>query len=177
MKNTIYIGFILAIFSLSSCSKKIYTSPDVVQGIISSNQFTFLAERANPSNSDVINVMNSFPNGLGSQQFLNLDYGYVITLKEKKLIVDLPYFGRLYTPNTDPAKNSYSFTSKDFTVSKSQNKKGDWNYKIITNDQPSNLTINLEIFPNGKAYAFVNSNDRQSISYDGYVMKNKQENK
>jgi hypothetical protein len=173
MKNTFYISLLLIILSLNSCAKKIYAPSDNVKEIVASDQFTFLAERANPSNSDVLNVMNSFPNRGGSQQFLNLDYGYVITLKNKELIVDLPYFGRLYTPNFDQTKNNFDFTSKDFIVAKSQNKKGDWDYKITTKDQPNNLTINIEIYSNGKSYTFVNCTDRQSISYDGHVMKNK----
>lgn len=172
MKSTYLIIYLLAIFSLSSCAQKVYTSANTLQEITNSDEFTFLAERANPTNSDVINVMNSLPNG-SSQRFLNLDYGYVITLKNHELIVDLPYFGRLYTPNFNQSKNNYNFTSKDFTLTKSQNKKGNWIYKIVTKDQTNNLTINLEIYANGKSYAFVNSSDRQSISYDGYIMKNK----
>ena len=177
MKNIFYISLVLISFSLSSCSTKI-TNPTVnVQEILAANQFTFLAERANPTNSDVVNILNSFPNRGGSQQFLNLDYGYVITLKNNELIVDLPYFGRLYTPNFDQTKNNFNFTSKDFNLTKSQNKKGDWDYRIITKDQPNNLTINIEIYSNGKCYTYVSSTDRQSISYDGYVMKNKPEKK
>lgn len=177
MKNTLYISLLLLIFSLSSCSKKIYTSTENVNEIIASDQFTFLAERANPTNFDVINVMNSFSSRGGSQQFLNLDYGYVVTIKNKELFVDLPYFGRLYTPNMDPSKNSFNFTSKDFTLNKSQNKKGAWDYKIVTNDQHNNITLNIEIYPNGKSYTYVNSSDRTAISYDGYVMKNKSDTK
>jgi hypothetical protein len=172
MKNTYYISFLLLIFSFSSCSQKIYTTAINLQELISTNEFTFLAERANPTSMDVINAMNAFPNG-GSERFLNLDYGYVITLKNKELSIDLPYFGRLYTPNLNQDKNNLNFTTKNYSVSKSQNKKGNWIFKIITNNHPNNLNITIEVYSNGKAYAFVNATDRQFISYDGYVMKNK----
>ncbi|MGS0747712.1 DUF4251 domain-containing protein [Halpernia sp. GG3] len=177
MKNTLYISLILIIFSFNSCAKNVYTTPLNLKELISSDQFTFRAERANPTNSDVINVMNSFPNGGGSQRFLNLDYGYIITLKNKELTVDLPYFGRLYTPNLNQDKNNFNFTTKNYTLSKSQNKKGDWDYKIVTTDQSTNVTINLEIYSNGKTYANLSAQDRQSISYDGYIMKNKVDKK
>ena len=177
MKKIFYIPFVALLFSMSSCAQKVYTSADNLKELISTDQFTFLAERANPTNFDVINVMNSFPNGGGSQRFLNLDYGYTVTLKNKELIVDLPYFGRLYTPSFDNAKNSFNFTSKDFSLSKSQNKKGAWEYKIVTNDQTNTMTFDIEIYSNGKSYTRVNSNDRTSISYDGYVMKNKPDKK
>lgn len=175
MKKIIKFLPILLILILASCAKKIYTSPEVVSQLINSDEFTFMAERANPNNSDVINIMNSLPRA-GSGQFLNLDYGYTITLKNKKLMVDLPYFGRLYTPSTDPDKNSFNFSTSDYTLKKSQNKKGNWLYTINTRNDATSITFLIEIFPNGKAYVYVNSTDRQSISYDGYVMKNKTEN-
>ena len=44
---------------------------------------------------DVINIMNSIPNG-NSARMLDLDYGYTGGLKEKELDVTLPYFGRMF---------------------------------------------------------------------------------
>jgi len=34
--------------------------------------------------------------------------------------------------------------------------------------------INIEIFKNGKASTSIRSNDRQPISYDGYISKNEE---
>ena len=93
---------------------KINIDPKTLEEITTSNQFTFMAERANPTNFDVINIMNSMPNG-NSSRMLDLDYGYTVVLKEKELDVTLPYFGRMFNPSYDTSKNSYRFTSKDFT--------------------------------------------------------------
>ena len=41
-----------------------------------------MAKRANPTNFDVINVMNSLPNN-NSARMLDLDYGYSVVIKEK----------------------------------------------------------------------------------------------
>lgn len=171
MKNTFYIGLLLFAFSVISCSKKIYVASETISQITNSGNFTFSAERANPTNMDVVNVLNSYPNS--SQGILNLDQGYVLTVNDKKLTVDLPYFGRLYTPSMDPSKNSFKFDTEDFTVDKSQNKRGNWQYLIVANNDSRTVNFNLEIFNNGKAYLSVSANDRQTISYDGYVTKPK----
>ena len=73
----------------------------------------------------------------------------------------------------DPDKNSYRFTSKDFTINKKEGKKGSLLYTITTNDQQNTKTIFMEVFKNAKTYVSIDSNDRQPISYDGYVTVNR----
>lgn len=173
IKNYTFL-FLLSMFviaSLFSCSSQTNVDSKIVAEITTNNQFTFMAERANPTNFDVINVMNSLPNG-ASSRMLNLDYGYTIVLKENEIDVTLPYFGRMFNPSYDTSKNSYRFTSKDFDLNKIQNKKGNWVYTIKPKDLDNVRLINLEIYKNGKAYVSIDSNDRQPISYDGYVMRN-----
>lgn len=164
------VSFIFALL-ISSCASQSNLDPKLLEEITSNNQFTFMAERANPTNNDVINVMNSLPNG-ASSRMLNLDYGYTVVLKEKEIEVTLPYFGRMYNPSYDTSKNSYRFTTKDFDLNKIQNKKGNWVYTIKPKDVQNGSEIYIEIYKNGKAYVSIDSNDRQPISYDGYVMRN-----
>lgn len=171
MKNTVLMGVMFLLTFLLSCSSQTYIDQKTLEDITASNQFTFMAKRANPTNFDVINVMNSLPNS-NSARMLDLDYGYTIVIKEKQLEVNLPYFGRLFNPSYDTTKNSYNFTSKDFTLNKVQNKKGNWVYTITPKDVNNVRIIYLEIFKNGNAYVSIDSNDRQAISYDGYIMKN-----
>lgn len=164
------VSFVFALL-ISSCASQSNLDPKLLEEITSNNQFTFMAERANPTNNDVINVMNSLPNG-ASSRMLNLDYGYTVVLKEKEIEVTLPYFGRMYNPSYDTSKNSYRFTTKDFDLNKIQNKKGNWVYTIKPKDVQNGSEIYIEIYKNGKAYVSIDSNDRQPISYDGYVMRN-----
>lgn len=172
MKNLSKI--FIAVFTISlafSCSTQNNIAPANIASLLQTNQFTFVAERANPSNLDVINVINALPNG-SSSRLLNLDSGYDIEIKKDELEVNLPYFGRMYQSNMDPNKNSYQFTSKDFSVDKKEGKKGSSVYKIIAKDQQNVTTITMEVFTNGKAYVSLDSNDRQTISYDGYITGN-----
>ena len=171
MKNTVLMSVMFLLTFLFSCTSQTYVDEKSLDQFINSNEFTFMAKRANPTNFDVINVMNSMPNN-NSARMLNLDYGYSVVLKDKELTVNLPYFGRLFNPSYDTSKNSYNFTSKDFTISKVQNKKGNWVYTISPKDQNNIKVIYLEIFKNGAAFVSIDSSDRQAISYDGYIMKN-----
>ena len=171
MKNTVLMSVMFLLTFLFSCTSQTYVDEKSLDQFINSNELTFMAKRANPTNFDVINVMNSMPNN-NSARMLNLDYGYSVVLKDKELTVNLPYFGRLFNPSYDTSKNSYNFTSKDFTISKVQNKKGNWVYTISPKDQNNIKVIYLEIFKNGAAFVSIDSSDRQAISYDGYIMKN-----
>ncbi|MDG4650724.1 DUF4251 domain-containing protein [Chryseobacterium arthrosphaerae] len=172
-----YISLLMVfgfLFFFQSCASQGSADSQVVSTLVDSEEFTFHAQRANPTNYDVINVMSSMPNSTMTRM-LNLDGSYTIELSKNTLDVALPYFGRLFNPTYgNTSSNSYRFTSKDFTVSKSQNKKGTWAFIIKPNDVKSVQTINIEIFKNGKAFVSMRSNDRQPITYDGYVSKNEE---
>lgn len=174
MKTTLKtVTFLLAFIFLSACSSQNAPMSAEVQSLLQKNEFTFTAERANPNNLDVINVLNSLPNG-GASRILNLDPGYTIEITKDKIDVNLPYFGRMYNASMDPKKNSYRFTTKDFTIKKDEGKKGSTIYTIVANDHQNIRNINIEAFGNGRAYVSIDSNDRQPISYDGYITANTQ---
>ncbi len=47
-----------------------------------------------------------------------------------------------------------------------------WTVKIQPKDVNTVEEMYIEIFKNGKAFVSMKSNDRQPITYDGYVSKN-----
>ena len=172
MKKLINILCAAVLFILMyACAATPNMPSEKVAELLRNSEFTFMAERALPSNYDVVNVMNSLPRSSASR-LLDLDYGYTIVLKKSELRVELPYFGRMYSPSYDTANNSYRFTSKDFTVSQQTGKKGSSVYTILTKDQPNIRRIMMEVFSSGKTYVSIDSNDRAPISYDGYLMEN-----
>lgn len=167
---------LLGLIFLSSCATQNINKSVAVETLLEKGEFTFVAEYANPTNPDVVKVMNSIPRG-SSSRMLNLDSGYTIEIRTNVLKVTLPYFGRMYTEIIEPSKNIYQirtedFTTKDFVINKKDGKKGSSVYTIVANDQQNIRTINMEVFNNGKANIWVDSNDRQSISYDGYITGN-----
>ena len=172
MKNLINIlSAAVLLILMNSCTSTANLPSAKVTELLRNGEFTFMAEQAQPSNYDVVNVMNSLPRS-SSSRMLDLDYGYTIVLKKSELRVELPYFGRMYSPSYDTANNSYRFTSKDFTVSQQTGKKQSSVYTIITKDQPNIRRIIMEVFSSGKTYVSIDSNDRAPISYDGYLMEN-----
>ncbi len=156
---------------LASCTSQSTVPSAKVEALLQAGEFTFMAERANPMGNDVVNILNSLPN-TSSSQMLNLDYGYTLQIKKDEVKAELPYFGRMYTANMDPSKNSYRFTSKDFTFTENDGKNGSLMYNIVTKDLSNNAQLSLQVFKSGKAYLSVSSNDRQPISYDGYIKEN-----
>lgn len=172
MKNILKIVLALSLVIVTgSCSTQNNIPSEKVNVLLQNQEFTFVAERAVPTNMDVINVMNSLPNS-SSARILNLDYGYTLVIKKEEIVATLPYYGRMFTPSFDMNKNSYRFTSKDFTINKTAGKKGSSIYTISLSDQPNIRKMILEVYGNGKSYLSINSNDRQPISYDGYIMEN-----
>ncbi len=165
------LGFLL---SFQSCSSQTAGGDSqAVTALISSGDFSFRAQRATPTNYDVINVMNSLPNTT-STRILDLSgSNYSIDVRKDKLDVALPYFGRVFNPTYgNTSQSGYRFTTKDFTVSQSAGRKGKSIVKIKVNDQSTVDEIIIEVFKNGKAFTSIKSNDRQPISYDGYITKN-----
>lgn len=172
MKNLLKIlALFIAITFFNSCETQSNIAPEKVNSLLQSKEFTFMAEKANPTNYDVVRVLNSFPNSSASQM-LNLDAGYTLEIKKDSIIAQLPYFGRMYNPSFNNEKNSYRFTSADFTIDEKMDKKGSSIFTIMPKDQQNVRKIVLEVYKNGRAYLSIDSNDRQLISYDGFIMQN-----
>jgi len=165
------LGFL---FFFQNCSSQGSLDSKTVDTLVNSQEFTFYAQRANPMNYDVINVMNSIPNS-ASSNILQLNGNYTVVVKNNMLDVALPYFGRVFNP-TYGTDNSFRFTTKNFTVNKSQSKKGNWVIRIKPdrNDQKNIDEITIEVYKNGRAFTSVRSTDRQPITYTGYISKNEE---
>ena len=172
MKNIIKL-LSIALFSLvlNSCETQSNIAPEKISSLLQSKEFTFMAERANPTNYDVVKVLNALPNS-SSAQILNLESGYNLVIKKDEIIAQLPYFGRMFNPTYGNDNNSYRFTSKDFTMSEKMGKKGNTIFTILPKDQQNVRRIELEVFNNGTSYLTIDANDRQIISYDGYITEN-----
>ncbi len=161
-----------AMMIFQNCSSQQSMNSSNIQTPVDVQNFVFHAQRANPTNYDGINMVNSLPGG-NAMRILDLNgSNYTLSVKDNTLESVLPYFGRMFNPSYDQDRNSYRFTSKDYTVSSSEGKKG----KTILRIQPKDVSyvseIIIEYFKNGKAYLSIKGNDRQPISYDGYLTKN-----
>ncbi len=171
MKKIPYIlSLVLALTFVVSCSTQNTLPSPIVKQLVEKGQFTFMAQHANPTGLDVINVMNSLPNS-SAGRITNLDPGYTIELMSDELRVTLPYFGRMYQ-STMQSDNSYRFISKDFALDRTEGKKGSSVFVLKPRDEKNISRIIIEVFRNGKSYVSIDANDRQPISYDGYITEN-----
>lgn len=167
-KFTYFIFSALLLSFLMACTSRTALSADTVDKLINSEEFTFMAERAQPMGGDINNVLASMRN----TQILDLTYGDGIVFKENLAQVHLPYFGRVYNPSLDPSKSGFIFESKDFNLDKIKNEEGKWIIRFSPKDQNHIRFMQLEIFKNGRAYLSVDATDRQAINYTGYIIEN-----
>ena len=100
----------------------------------------------------------------------NLTSDYDIQVKGDSIISYLPYFGRAYVAPVDPTQGGLQFTSTDFSYS-TKTKKGGWEITILPKDAKDITQLYLSVSPKGYARLQVLSNNRDAISFNGYVDK------
>ena len=105
----------------------------------------------------------------GGTRYLNGDYDLSVSVD--KIVSFLPYMGRIYTAPIDPANGPLRFTSTDFTYAIQTKKKGGWDISIKPKDVRSVREFNLHVSDNGYATLQVSGNDRQPVTFYGYVVE------
>lgn len=96
---------------------------------------------------------------------------YDLTVSENEITSFLPYMGRIYMPLMDPAEGPLRFTSKDFAYNASEDRKKGWTISIKPKDVRSVREFTLNVQDNGSATLQVTGNDRQPITFYGYIEK------
>ena len=125
-----------------------------VAEMVAEESFTFRAEMV-------------YPQGRPSR-FLTEQY-YLLTINNKKVVCDLPYFGQAQTASL-ANDGGIKFTSSDYTIEKKQLKKG-WSFVIKPKDNTDVKECTLNIYESGSANLIVVSSSRSTISYDGKVIE------
>ena len=125
----------------------------LTQRLVDSQQYIFHAQTVSPMT--------------GRQRFLTTDY--TIKVSKDTIMTDLPYFGRAYSAPINPSDGGIRFTSTSFGYKVTPRKKGGWDVTIQPKDARDVQQMILTIFDNGKADLRVNSNNRQPISFNGYI--------
>jgi hypothetical protein len=128
-----------------------------IKNMVASQHYTFKAQTASPL----------------SGRLRQLTSDYDLQVSKEKIVAYLPYFGRSYSAPIDPSKGGIQFTSKDFDYRLTERKKGGWNVSIKTKDISEAQDMQLTIFSDGTASLQVNSANRQSISFQGYLTDKK----
>ena len=162
-KNIFLTSFILicatAIVSCSNTNRvKSENAMDstTVRNMVDSLSFVFIPRYVN-----AIGVRNR-----------DLSFGYDISVSKDTVKSYLPFFGRGYIAPMSPTDVDFDFTSTKFTNTTTSAKSG-WNISIKPKDQRYLTELYFRIFDNASASLTITSNDRSSISYNGYITERK----
>jgi hypothetical protein len=131
------------------------------QQIVESKNYIFKAESVNPQR--------------GQLRHLTSEYDLVVT--SDTVTAYLPYFGRAYAAPIDPSEGGIKFTSADFNYTVEKKKRRSWQIMIKPKDASDIQALYLTIFDNNKATLRVNSLNRESISFNGYITEGKEKDK
>ena len=99
--------------------------------------------------------------------------GFKVVVSKDSVSGDLPYFGRAYNAAYGSSDGGIKFTSTNFDYKKEDRKKGGWSVKFTLKQQKSARQLSFTIAENGSASLYVICNDRESISYNGYISERK----
>ncbi|QCX53230.1 DUF4251 domain-containing protein [Elizabethkingia sp. JS20170427COW] len=177
MKKIFYIttALFLGSFITQSCTSSQVAVPvtqsyEELNTSLQNKEFAFVATKAYPTDLSSLNAMNRLKPAGAVFRLLDLDYGYGFKLRGRELKADLPFFGRMYQTSMSPDLNGIKFDSKQAWVEITTTKK-----KTVISIKPTDISridkMYLEVYPNGRAYLSIDSNDRQPISFDGYITK------
>jgi hypothetical protein len=91
---------------------------------------------------------------------------------DDSIVTYLPYFGRAYSAPVNLSQGGIQFTSTDFNYT-IESKRKEWIIVIKPRESIDVRELTLRVFKNGSASLMVNSNNRQSISYNGVIEERK----
>ena len=156
-KLPLYILLLLLLGARSSFAQE--TKKTTVEQAIQSKQFIFKAQTA-------------FPMRGGMRQ---LTSEYDLKVNGDTLTAYLPYFGRAYVAPIDPTKGGIQFTSTQNNYTLKVRKKNS-EINIVPKNIQEVRQLHLNISPNGNASLQVISNNRDPITFNGYVEALKETN-
>lgn len=174
MKLIKKIGLLaFGIFTLNASAQ---TDKTTTTRIVTEKKYIFVATTAVAMNStEINNVMSKMAGGNTAGSISLNGSSYEVEVTPDSLNVYLPYFGRAYSAPMNSNEGGYKFKAKDFTYQITQRKKGGWEVSIATKDVKDNVRMNLSIGVNGYGTLSVMSNNKQPISYYGYLSEPKKD--
>jgi hypothetical protein len=150
MNRILVISFLLiaAIASAQEDEKAL-----IIQHAVDTKNFVFKAETVTPQRGRI----------------RQLTPEYDLTIRPDTVMAFLPYFGRAFTAPIGTSEGGIKFTSTGFDYSLGKKKKNRWEITIAPKDATDVRKLYLSVYDNGRATLRVISNNRDGISYNGYI--------
>ncbi|RBL89604.1 DUF4251 domain-containing protein [Chitinophaga flava] len=142
------------IYAQDTKAQKKAAKAEAVKAMVDNKTYVFVAQSATPMSGRVRQITPDFN----------------LTVTPDSIVSYLPYFGRAYSAPYGATKSPLDFKSKDFQYTTTPGKKDGWDVSIKPKDQDiQNMTI--FITSSGYATVQVTSNNRQPITFNGYVQE------
>ncbi|MGE5521794.1 MAG: DUF4251 domain-containing protein [Candidatus Dadabacteria bacterium] len=147
-------GFLLLLIaiSISSCSTPKDSTSDI-KPLITSKSYIFKAQTALPMGGSVVQLTSP----------------YDLRVSRDSVVAYLPYYGRAYNIDPYSSEGGIKFTSTKFNYKVNEAKKGGYQVTIVPTDQRDVRQLYLTVYPSGNASLQVSSNNRQPITFEGFV--------
>jgi hypothetical protein len=155
---------VLSVFVLNSSfaqsakrkAKEAKTAAEV-KSMIDQKSYVFIAQFVQPMR--------------GGSRYVTPDYDFKVG--KDSLEAYLPYFGRAFVAPINPDDAGMKFTATKFDYKVVTNKNG-WDISIKPTDAKDVRIVRISISTNGYATLQITSNNRDPISYQGYIEAKKQ---
>lgn len=128
-----------------------------IKSQLDNKSWTFVAQSASPLTGRTIHL-----NGLNE-----------LVVKNDSIDSYLPYFGRVFSAPMTPFEGGYNFSAPIKTYSVTSRKKNGYDVQLSPMDRSNGEKFNLSVFDNGSAMLTVTNNNRQPISFNGYLRTNR----
>ena len=163
-------SFLIAAALFTAVQASAQTDKETTIKLVENKNLVFNATQAYPMNSADINKVLSQMPGANSGGMISLSGSrYELTIAKDTVVAYLPYFGRAFTPSMNPNESGIKFTSTKYSYATEKKKKGNWVITIKPEDNRDIQTLTLNVTQSGYASLVVTSNNKQSITFNGYL--------
>ncbi|HKG08411.1 MAG TPA: DUF4251 domain-containing protein [Pedobacter sp.] len=168
MKNLKRFFIAAALFTAVQASAQ--TDKETTTKLVDAKNLVFNATTAYPLASNDINaVLSKMPGGQSGNMIQLNGSQYQLIIEKDKIEAFLPYYGRAYVANRDVTDSGIKLKSSDFSYVTEKNKKGNWVISIKPKNDRDVRSMTLSITQSGYASLSVTSNNRQPITFNGYI--------
>ncbi|EDM37418.1 hypothetical protein PBAL39_09751 [Pedobacter sp. BAL39] len=169
LKNMLMLGILLSAMQVGAQTDKATTAR-----LVEEQRLVFNATSAMPlASADVTAVLNKMQGAQGAGNIQLSGGQYDLRLTKDSVTAFLPYYGRAYVANMNTNESGIRFNSKKFNYKSDKKKKGGWVITITPKDTRDVQSMTLSVSENGYGMLNVNSNNRQSITFNGYISEPK----
>ena len=154
INNSLAKIFLFAFFAVLFMSKaSAQDKKSSIKNMVEAGEFVFHAQTALPTS--------------GPSRQLTSEYD--LRVSKNSVISYLPFFGRAYSLPYGSTEGGFNFTSTKFDYLAKNRKKGGWEISIKPGDIADLREFLLTLSENGYGTLQVFTNNRQPISFTGYV--------